>query len=98
MQYIRKINNNPESLENWKVEPCSPFEILGVVSAGATILLWPTSEALGEFFLNMGWNPNSLLNYTVDVPDIKPEDIFYFIFCHNPGTFQFWKGHYKGED
>lgn len=93
MQYIKKINNNPELLENWKVEPCSPFEILEAVNNDAKILLWPTSEALGEFFENMVWNPNSLLNYTVEFPDISTEDIFYFIYCPRPGTFQFWKGH-----
>lgn len=99
MQYIRKSRVYPPNMLNWEVEPCSPFEILEAVNNRAQILLWPTSEALGDFFLRMGWNPDSFLNYTNEMPDdIEPEDIFYFIFCPNPETFQFWKGHYKGED
>ena len=93
MQYIRKSRVYPPNMIGWEVEPCSPFEILEAVNNNARILLWPTSEALGEFFRNMGWNPDSLLNYTTEFPDeFGPDDITYFIFCPNPGTFQFWKG------
>ena len=97
--YILKTNLFPEDMKGWIVEPCSPFEILGVVQSGeATILFWKTSDALGEFFKDMTWNPDSFLNYTVELPDeFSPNDVTYFIFCPRPGTFQFWKGQKSDE-
>lgn len=97
--YILKTNINPETMENWTVEPCSPFEILGVVQSGdVNILFFKTSDALGEFFTGMGWNPDSFLNYTCEIPDeFSPDDVTYFVFCPRPGTFQFWKGQKSDE-